>query len=146
MTDRIPLKAVFTGSEPTALGEFTAGDTIPFEHLSGVAAAGHDHSGVYEPADSTILRDADIGTTVQAYDADIPTVAASQAEMEAGTETALRSMSPLRVAQAVAALTPSGAFPFYKANGGSDPISLTSDNKLPFYVAAGTTSNIPLVI
>jgi hypothetical protein len=30
--------------------------------------------------------------------------AASQAEMEAGTETALRSMSPLRVAQAIAAL------------------------------------------
>jgi hypothetical protein len=50
------------------------------------------------------LIESDIGTTVQAYDADIPTVAASQAEMEAGTETALRSMSPLRVAQAVAAL------------------------------------------
>lgn len=48
-----------------------------------------------------------IGTDVQAYDADIPTVAASQAEMEAGTETALRSMSPLRVAQAISALTTS---------------------------------------
>lgn len=34
--------------------------------------------------------------------------AASQAEMEAGTETALRSMSPLRVAQAIAALSTSG--------------------------------------
>ncbi len=45
-----------------------------------------------------------IGTDVQAYDADIPTVAASQGEMEAGTEAALRSMSPLRVAQAIAAL------------------------------------------
>ena len=45
-----------------------------------------------------------IGTDVQAYDADIPTVAASQGEMEAGTETALRSMSPLRIAQAIAAL------------------------------------------
>lgn len=50
-----------------------------------------------------------IGTNVQAYDADIPTVAASQAEMEAGTEAALRSMSPLLIAQAIAALgaTPS---------------------------------------
>lgn len=46
----------------------------------------------------------EIGTDVQAFDADIPTVAASQAEMEAGTEAALRSMSPLRVAQAIAAL------------------------------------------
>jgi hypothetical protein len=54
------------------------------------------------------LIESDIGTTVQAYDADIPTVAASQAEMEAGTETALRSMSPLRVAQAVAALGGAG--------------------------------------
>jgi hypothetical protein len=42
-----------------------------------------------------------IGTDVQAYDADIPTVAASQVEMETGTETALRSMSPLRVKQAI---------------------------------------------
>ena len=56
--------------------------------------------------DSTILVDADIGVTVQAYDADIPTVSASQAEMETGTETALRSMSPQRVAQAIAALVP----------------------------------------
>lgn len=45
-----------------------------------------------------------IGTDVQAYSANIPTVLASQAEMEAGTEVALRAMSPLRVSQAVAAL------------------------------------------
>lgn len=45
-----------------------------------------------------------IGTDVQAFDADIPTVGASQAEMEAGTSTALRSMTPQRVAQAIAAL------------------------------------------
>jgi hypothetical protein len=50
------------------------------------------------------LTDADIGVTVQPYDADTPTVAASKAEMEAGTETAIRSMSPLRVAEAVSAL------------------------------------------
>jgi hypothetical protein len=48
-----------------------------------------------------------IGTDVQAYDVDIPTVSASQAEMEAGTETALRSMSPLRVKQAITALASS---------------------------------------
>jgi len=39
---------------------------------SGQLAIGnHDHSGTYEPADATILKDADIGSTVQAYDADI---------------------------------------------------------------------------
>lgn len=43
-----------------------------------------------------------IGTDVQAFAA-----SASQAEMEAGTEAGLRSMSPLRIAQAIAALAPS---------------------------------------
>lgn len=50
------------------------------------------------------LKAGDIGVTVQAYNAYIATVAASQSEMEAGTESALRSVSPLRVAQAIAAL------------------------------------------
>ena len=36
--------------------------------------------------------------------ADLATIAASQAEMEAGTQAAIRTMSPLRVAQAIAAL------------------------------------------
>lgn len=31
-----------------------------------VAAGDHTHSGVYEPVDATILKDADIGVTVQA--------------------------------------------------------------------------------
>lgn len=31
----------------------------------------HNHTGVYEPADATILKDADIGVNVQAYDATI---------------------------------------------------------------------------
>ena len=34
-----------------------------------VAVGNHNHTGVYEPADATILKDADIGVTVQAYDA-----------------------------------------------------------------------------
>ena len=33
----------------------------------------HDHSGVYEPADGTIVKDADIGVNVQAYDANTTT-------------------------------------------------------------------------
>lgn len=70
---------------------------------------------------STFLDSSDIGTTIQAYDADIPTIAASQAEMETGTETALRSMSPLRVAQAISALstsyTDSDALSLFNASG-----------------------------
>lgn len=35
----------------------------------------HNHTGVYEPADATILKDADIGVNVQSYDADLATLA-----------------------------------------------------------------------
>lgn len=38
--------------------------------VSQLAIGNHTHTGVYEPADATILKDADIGSTVQAYDAD----------------------------------------------------------------------------
>ena len=34
-----------------------------------VSEGNHTHGGVYEPADATILKDADIGVTVQAYNA-----------------------------------------------------------------------------
>jgi hypothetical protein len=34
------------------------------------SATSHNHSGTYEPADATILKDADIGNAVQAYDVD----------------------------------------------------------------------------
>jgi hypothetical protein len=34
------------------------------------ATAAHTHTGVYEPADGTILKSANIGSTVQGYDAD----------------------------------------------------------------------------
>lgn len=40
-------------------------------HDAAYSAISHNHTGVYEPADATILKDADIGVTVQAYDATI---------------------------------------------------------------------------
>lgn len=55
-------------------------------HDSAYSAIGHNHAGVYEPV----------------------LTAASQAEMEAGTQAALRSMSPLRVKQAIDALAGAG--------------------------------------
>lgn len=42
----------------------------------------------------TLLDSADIGVAVQAYDADIPTVAGTAAEIITGTETAVRSWAP----------------------------------------------------
>ncbi len=68
----------------------------------------------------------EVGVDVQAYDADIPTAAASQAEMEAGSEAALRSMSPLRVAQAIAALAPT---PNYEIGTFTRDASLASGNQ-----------------
>jgi hypothetical protein len=48
------------------LGLGTAATTA----ASAYATAGHNHSGVYEPADATILKSANIGVTVQGYDVD----------------------------------------------------------------------------
>lgn len=57
--------------------------------------------------------------------------AASQAEMEAGTEAALRSMSPLRIAQAIAALVPAAPaqkFTTYQVTSTSDTVLATGNN------------------
>ena len=40
-----------------------------------VSAHTHTHTGTYEPADATILKDADINVTVQGYDADLANLA-----------------------------------------------------------------------
>ena len=56
----------------------------------------------------TLDQAADVTTQVGSVTlANLATVAASQVEMESGTESALRTMSPLRVAQAIAALSSS---------------------------------------
>ena len=94
---------------------------------------------------------------LQPYDADIPTVAASQGEMEAGTEAALRSMSPLRIKQAISALAVStiqGLFrkadptivAFTKTGAGSATTSTTiyvEVNGVTKTVASGTSITMP---
>ena len=56
-----------TGTTTTEL--FSASKII--SDLAGKSDTTHNHTGVYEPADATILKDADIGVSVQAYDATI---------------------------------------------------------------------------
>ena len=94
---------------------------------------------------------------LQPYDADIPTVAASQGEMESGTEAALRSMSPLRIKQAISALAVStiqGLFRksdptivgFIKTGAGSATTSTTiyvEVNGVTKTVASGTSITMP---
>lgn len=94
---------------------------------------------------------------LQPYDADIPTVAASQGEMEAGTEAALRSMSPLRIKQAISALavsTVQGLFrkadptivAFTKTGTGSATTSTTiyvEVNGVTKTIASGTSITMP---
>ena len=99
-----------------------------------------------QPYDATLLNAADIGVTVQAYDVDIPTIAASQAEMEAGSEAALRSMSPLRVAQAISAsVHTSAAFPtgtamlFAQAAAPTGWTKSTTHNDKALRVVSGAT-------
>ena len=104
--------------------EFWRGRKIPTGSGSGLNADlldGHD-SSYFEPADATILKQADVDDTPVdgvtnapissnwAYDhaasATAHAATASLAEMQAGTESAVRSLSPLRVAEAIAALAP----------------------------------------
>lgn len=86
-----------TGATDAATARSNLGLSLPLAVASG-------GTGGADAATARTNLGLAIGTDVQAYDADIPTVAASQAEMEAGTETALRSMSPERVKQAIDAL------------------------------------------
>ena len=90
---------------------------------------------------NTILGDAAGDTlTINAGVISIPngqiaTTAASQAEMEAGTETALRSMSPLRVKQAIVALPGSTYGLFCKA----DPTIVAFTKTGNFTISTATT-------
>lgn len=81
--------------------------------------------------DGTKLDGIETAATADQSDSEIETAynnqvaAASQAEMEAGTETAIRRMSPLRVAQAIAALA-SGTGDALTSNGLDQFASTTS--------------------
>lgn len=93
----------------------TGGDDELTPAAIGASPAGHDHDDAYEAAGAAaevgaalLLHAGDTGNphgvTLEQVGAQPAMTAASQAEMEAGTEEALRSMSPLLVAQAIEAL------------------------------------------
>jgi hypothetical protein len=105
---RIPISEGDAGELPAAASR--ANKYFAFDaNGNAVMTSGTTSSYVVTPFMETVLDDVDasiarstlglaIGTNVQAYAA-----SASQVEMETGTEANLRAMSPLRVAQAIAA-------------------------------------------
>ena len=127
----LPTGLSVSGSPITTSGTlavtFTAGYSIP---TTSDQTNWNTAYGWGNHASAGYLTGADVGVSVQAYDADIPTASASQAEMETGTETALRSMSPLRVAQAINALAGGG--------GGFSNMEVFTSNGT-FTVPAGIT-------
>lgn len=60
------------GSEsPSTIDDYLRAHAAIIRQVSDAKSdTSHNHTGVYEPADATILKDADIGVSVQAYDVD----------------------------------------------------------------------------
>jgi hypothetical protein len=97
-------------------GDATITDTKTFEVIA-ISAGGEINAGDASLVEVPTASGGDSAvnnTRMAAYSEPIQT-AASQAEMEAGTEAAIRSMSPLRIKQAITALGGGG--------GGFDPTS-----------------------
>lgn len=72
----VTIDNAFVGSEPAF--SKNSGFNLVLGMSGGTVSEGdHLHSGVYEPADATILKDADIGVSVQGWDTDLDAYAAT---------------------------------------------------------------------
>lgn len=108
-------------------------------NMNGPGSSTADSLARFDGTSGTLLKNgAVIGTDVMAFAA-----AASQAEMETGAEAALRTMSPLRVSQAIAALgggdeiiTPTNTSPADAATNQTETPTLTGST---FYSNYGAT-------
>jgi hypothetical protein len=143
-----------------------ADSAATINYIDGVTSDVQTQLTGKEPADATILKDADIGVTVQAYTAVLNATTASfliadeskldgiatgaevnpslisQVEAEAGTAVTERTFSALRVAQAVAALSPpmtnAAVKTAYEANANSNEFSDAEQTKLDNMAAYAT--------
>lgn len=90
--------------------------------LSNYSLTTHNHAGVYEPADATILKTAAIGSTVQAYDADTAKLDVAQ------SWTAQQTFKELK--DTVHTITDGAAFEIDPANGSIQVVTLGA-NRTP---------------
>jgi hypothetical protein len=87
MADKIPVKAIYTGSDVTSLGEYTSTDKIASTYLNtgtgstDISAGNHTHSGVYEPVitSNAVTNTAQAFTEDQTFEALTETVTAKSA-------------------------------------------------------------------
>lgn len=68
--DAAAISAAAAAASATGEAAVAAHVALTDPHPGKYAAAAHAHIGTYEPVDATILRTANIGVAVQAYDAD----------------------------------------------------------------------------
>ena len=91
------------------------------------ATSGHNHTGVYEPANATILKSAAIGSTVQAYDANTAKLNIAQAFTKVQSCNALTT-----------SVSATGTFTFDPSTHGQDcEVTLTNAITVTLAAAAG---------
>lgn len=114
-----------------------------------LAKESHHHNGTYEPADATILKTADIGVSVQSYDANTAKTNIAQtytASQKAGIVTDNDLSLDLNSAGNDYAVTPSGAGTLTFSNiasntGKSGTIIFTNSNN--YAIAKGSNIKAP---
>jgi hypothetical protein len=101
---------------------------------AGTLAIGdHLHTGVYEPADATILKDADIGVTVQGYTA---VLAATTASFLTADETKLDGIEALADVTDTANVTAAGALMDSEVDADIKTLSLPASTTISTFGAS----------
>ena len=108
----------------------SAYSAVGHNHDATYSAISHNHSGVYEPADATIVKDADIGVTIQAYDADTAKTDVAQTFTGATTFTADVNTAHINIAGELN-MTATGVDNYFDYSGNT--LQIRNPNSAPGY-------------
>jgi len=146
MADRVPVKAIFTGSDVSSLGEFASGDTISASLLNGALPAISGAALTNLPADATKLPLAG-GTLTGTLTAKVATTATNTDTTNSGNITldfSTHQNFVLTLTGNVTLVNPSteavgqsGFIAFIQDSTGGRTVSLGTDYETP--AAAGLT-------